>query len=239
MKRLLLLFVLAILTLSLNACGDYSDTASEIPTEEAMPSGVDPTESERDTPETDPLADNSDPISSDNPTPISDELPSGYLESSETIFYQIYDQLGKPGDIITEVETDYATCTYFIPDSPEISQLMAEYNAKYICSHISLDTFESFALFVYPDFLEIYYIPSPGLLDARIHDVGAAMVTTHFFNGESIYSASINAVIDGQTQSFLSEYGSSTPIVEFDSSGPNLSDIQLDLLRQALDYCTQ
>ena len=85
MKRLLSLFMLAALMLSLTACGGTSGTTSGNASKETVQSSTTPAGLENTVPESDPSPESSKQPVADDPAPTSDELPNGYLEEAPEI----------------------------------------------------------------------------------------------------------------------------------------------------------
>ena len=242
MKRLLVLLTLVALTLSLTACGGTSGTTFGNASKETVQSSTTPAGSENTTPEPDPSPESSKQPVADDPTPTSDELPSGYLNSDEAIIYHIYAQPGQPGDIIAEFETDFTSYTYFIPNSDELTQLLAGYNFNYFCrySPTSDGHGEECYLYIYDDYAEIVYSPASHSVMERTYsnNLGIAYRRNGRYDPPKC-TVLIYAFSQDKGDATLLWESSQDVIVDFSKSTIVLGDERLSIVEDALDSYVQ
>ena len=241
-KTLILLFAALALTFSLSACGRNPDADTDHSGGEVAQSSPASAGSENTTPAPDPSPENSEQLSSDDPTPTSDELPSGYLNSDETIIYHIYGQPGQPGDIIAEFETDFTSYTYFIPNSDELTQLLAGYNFNYFCRYnpTSDGHGEECYLYIYDDYAEIVYSPASHSIMERTYsnNLGIAYQRNGRYDPPEC-TVLIYAFSQDKGDATLLWESSQDVIVDFSKSTIVLGDERLSIIEDALDSYMQ
>lgn len=235
MKKILFVCIL-ILSLILTGCANNTGNAT---TDDNDSSTSAPNSTDTPTP---PQIDESTPNDPEPNKPQSDTLPNGYLNSDETVIYHIYGQPGQPGDIIAEFETDFTSYTYFIPNSDELTQLLAGHNFNYFCRYnpTSDGHGEECYLYIYDDYAEIIYSPASHSIMERTYsnNLGIAYQRNGRYDPPKC-TVLIYAFSQDKGDATLLWESSQDVIVDFSKSTIVLGDERLSIVEDALDSYLQ